>query len=172
VVDAVTQVLAPKQPTHLRDGAWLRDELAYLWRKHFADVPQVNRVEVSFGASWKTRLGVISLSADGQTSNIAINGLLSLPEVPYFVARVTIAHEMVHYAHGFGSPLPRKHRHPHRGRIVDKELRARGLSAEYDVYRAWIREHWYDFFDRVALNSAVVPPRAVAGRTRETYESQ
>ncbi len=172
-MDAVTPIsFAPPQPIHLRDGAWLRDELAYLWRRHFGDVPQVNKVEVAFGASWKTRLGVISLSADGQTSSIGINGLLSLPEAPYFVARITIAHEMVHYAHGFGSPLPRKHRHPHRGRVVEKELRTRGLSAEYDIYQTWVHEHWYDFFDRVALNSLVVPPRGTPGPVRETYESQ
>jgi hypothetical protein len=172
-VDAVTQILnAPPQPIHLRDGAWLRDELAYLWRHHFGDVPQVNRVEVRFGGSWKTRLGVISLSADGQTSSIGINGLLSLPEAPYYIARITVAHEMVHYAHGFGSPLPRKYRHPHRGRIVEKELRARGLSTEFETYQSWIHEHWFDFFDRVALNSLAVPQRGAPGPFRETYESQ
>jgi len=171
-VHAVAQVLAPPQPIQLRDGAWLRDELSYLWRQHFGDVPQVNRVDVRFGASWKSRLGVIRLSADERTSNIGVNALLSQPEAPYFIARITIAHEMVHYAHGFGSPLPRKHRHPHRGRVVEKELRARGLSAEFDVYQSWIHEHWYDFFDRVALNSAVVSPRAATGPVGETYESQ
>jgi hypothetical protein len=171
-VDAVARVFAPSQPNQLRDSAWIRDELAHLWQRHFPDVPQVNRVEVRFGASWKTRLGVIGLSADGQTSNIGINGLLSLPEAPYFVARITIAHEMVHYAHGFGSPLPRRHRHPHRGRIVERELRGRGLGAEYDVYHRWVHDHWYDFYDRVVLNPAVVAPQCAPGPVRETYESQ
>jgi hypothetical protein len=171
-VDAVTYVLAPAQPAQLRDSAWLNEELASLWKRHFADVSHANRVEIRFAASWKTRLGMISLSSDRQTSNISINGLLRLPEAPVYIARITIAHELVHYAHGFGSPLPTRHRHPHRGRIVERELRGRGLGAEYEVYQAWIRNHWWDFYDQVALNSAVVRPSRERGRTHEGYESQ
>jgi hypothetical protein len=166
------RAIAPPQPNQLRGSAWLRDELSFVWNRHFADVSPANEVDVRFAACWKTRLGVISLSADGRTSNIGINGLLSLPEVPYFIARITIAHELVHYAHGFGSPLPRKHRHPHRGRIVERELRDRGLGAEYDVYQRWIRDRWYDFYDRAALNSAIVVREPAGARGRETFESQ
>jgi hypothetical protein len=171
-LDAVARASAPPQPGQLRDGAWLEEELLSLWRNHFADVPRANRVDVRFAACWKTRLGVISLSPDGRTTSIGVNGLLQLPEAPYFVARVTLAHEMVHYAHGFGSPLPRKHRHPHRGRVVEKELRERGLAAELAIYQAWVRERWYGFFERVALNPALVPPRAGTGPARETYRSR
>ena len=54
----------------------------------------------------------------------------------------------------------------------EQDLRARGLSAEYEVYQSWVHERWYDFFDRVALNPLVVPARSGPGRVRETYESQ
>ena len=169
---AVAQIHKPRSFPGLRDSRWLKEELRYLWANFFADTLRANTVEVSFAGSWKSRLGVISLSEDKQTTHIGINSLLSLPEAPYYVARITIAHEMVHYSHGFGSPLPRLYRHPHRGRIVEKELLARGFGQEYRVYQEWIRNHWYDFYERCALNPLVVVPTPVAGSARETYESQ
>jgi len=169
---AVAQALKPRLLSGLRDSQWLKQEMEYLWTHFFADIPRVNVVEVRFAGSWKSRLGVISLSEDTRTSYIGINSLLSLPEAPYYVSRITVAHELVHYAHGFGSPLPRQHRHPHRGRIVEKELLARGFRQEWVVYHDWIRNHWYDFYDSCALNPEVVVPAPVAGNTRETYASQ
>ncbi len=169
---AVGHVLSPGHLTGLRDTQWLKEELQCIWNGHFADVPRANAVEISFAGSWKSRLGVISLSEDGQTSYIGINSLLSFPEAPACIARITIAHELVHYAHGFGSALPRRYRHPHRGRIVERELLARGFRQEYATYQAWIGEHWYDFYDRCALNPQVVVPTPVAGNPRESYASQ
>jgi hypothetical protein len=169
---AVAQVVRTRPLSGLRDSQWLKQELEHVWASHFADIPRVNRVEISFVGSWKSRLGVISLSQDTRTSYIGINSLLCLPEAPYQIARITIAHELVHYAHGFGSPLPRQHKHPHRGRIVDRELLARGFRQEWLVYQDWVRDHWYDFYDRCALNPDVVAPAAVTGNARETYASQ
>lgn len=168
----VPKVLNRRHLTGLRDGQWLKRELEHIWSSFFADTPRVNRVEVNFSGSWKSRLGVISLSEDKQTSYIGLNSLLSLPEAPFYVATITLAHELVHYAHGFGSPLPRRHRHPHRGGIVEKELVVRGLAEELDLYQNWIQNHWYDFYARCALNPTVVAPVRVSGDARETYESQ
>ena len=97
----------PRTQPQLRDQIWLQEELDYLWRHQFADVPRVSSIEVSFLGCWKNRLGVISFKPDNNTTHIGINSLLRLPDVPYYVTTVTIAHELVHYSHGFGSPLPR-----------------------------------------------------------------
>lgn len=132
----------------LRDDRWLQDELEYLWATFFADTPRVNTVRIEFAGPWKIRLGVISLSRDSTTTFIGINSLLRYPEVPYYIASITVAHELVHYAHGFGSPLPRRYPYPHRGGIVERELRQRGLEAELLLYKEWIDEHWFPFYAR------------------------
>ena len=171
-MQAVAQGIAPAHPYQLRDSDWLRHELEYLWSRFFADTPRANAAEITFAGSWRNRLGVISLSEDSLTSYIGINSLLSFPEAPRVLTTITIAHELVHYAHGFGSPLPRRHRHPHRGRVVERELRARGLREELESYQRWIDDHWYDFYDRCALNARVVAPGRPRGNVRETYQSQ
>ena len=171
-MSTVGRLVIPWQLTGLRNGEWLQDQTEKIWSQRFPDMPRKNDVDVSFAESWKSRLGVISLSVDGSTSYIGINSLLSLPEAPDCIARITLAHEMVHYLHGFGSSLPRRHRSPHRGRIVEKELFARGFYDEYQIYEEWIAESWFDFYERCALNPAVVTKRPPAMKTRETYESQ
>jgi hypothetical protein len=86
------------------------------------------------------------MSHDQTTSFIQINALLRLRDVPDCVSRITVAHEMVHYAHGFGSPLPRRYKHPHRGGIVKRELLARGMASEYAQYDDWVYNRWFDFY--------------------------
>ncbi|MBX6771472.1 MAG: hypothetical protein IRY83_07085 [Chloroflexi bacterium] len=130
----------------VRDSDWLCRTLYDLWDRYFSDTPRVNIVRIGFGRAWKNRLGSICLSDDQSTSYISINSLLRYPEVPDYVPLVTVAHEMVHYAHGFGSPLPRRYRHPHRGGIVRREIVRRGMAREYEQYDAWICAHWYDFY--------------------------
>ncbi len=102
--------------------------------------------------SWKTRLGVIKLSECQRHTLIGINSLLRLPAVPPLIVEVTIAHELVHYAHGFGSPLPRKYRYPHRGGVVERELRRRGLGEKLAEYSRWLEEHWFPLYDHICLN--------------------
>ena len=103
-------------------------------------------MRVNYGATWKTRLGLITLSDDRATSYIQVNSLVRMREVPDYITNITIAHELVHYAHGFGSPLPRRYKHPHRGGVVKRELLRRGLAAEYARYDEWVYERWYDFY--------------------------
>lgn len=131
-----------------RDAGWLAQELDSIWQRYFDDTPRVNRVAIAFQRPWKRRLGVIRLSPDKLTTHIGINRLLALPDAPYCVTLITVAHELVHYAHGFGSPLPRKHPHPHRGGVVDRELVARGLASELAEYGSWIRSNWWSFYAR------------------------
>ncbi len=130
----------------LRDDRWLEQLLDLIWTNHFSDTPRLNHVHVSFGAAWKSRLGLITMSEDEETTYIQVNALLRLAEVPEYVAKITVAHEMVHYAHGFGSPLPRRYKHPHRGGIVRRELVNRGLALEYELYDTWVYTHWYDMY--------------------------
>jgi hypothetical protein len=171
-MNAVGRVISPWQVSGLRDVQWLQNQLAEIWAGRFPDMPRVNEVEIGFSSGWKSRLGVISLSVDSTNSYIGINSLLSLPEAPEKIARITIAHELVHYLHGFGSPLPRRHRHPHRGHVVEKELFARGFYEEFKGYEEWIRDNWYDFYERCALSPSFVAGRPVSVNSRETYESQ
>jgi hypothetical protein len=92
-------------------------------------------------------LGLIRLSADQRISFIGVNALLQLEQVPEAVLITTIAHELVHYAHGFGSPLPRPYRYPHANHVVDRELEQRELGNCLCCCREWIDKSWYSFYD-------------------------
>jgi hypothetical protein len=138
--------IVPHAAPHIRDDRWLHHVLESVWARHFPDTPRLNTIRVNYGAAWKNRLGLITMSHDQTTSFIQINALLRLRDVPDCVSRITVAHEMVHYAHGFGSPLPRRYKHPHRGGIVKRELLARGMAGEYAQYDDWIYNRWFDFY--------------------------
>lgn len=140
------ECLVPSELFTVRSDNWLRRQLNHLWNTYFSDVPQANRVEIEFARPWKTRLGMISLSESGRTTYIGLNALLCEPQVPESVCKITIAHELVHYAHGFGSPLPRKHSHPHHGNVVSRELMARGLGQDLKYYQHWTTQHWLPFY--------------------------
>jgi len=129
-----------------RDNAWLNEHLQSIWERHFPDTPRANPVDIAFAKRWKARLGLITLCEESHTSKIRLNSLLSHPAVPECIATITVAHELVHYAHGFGSTLPRCHRYPHQGGIVEKELIARGLGDTYEEYMEWLDENWDHFY--------------------------
>lgn len=127
-----------------RDDHWLSLQLDRIWDTFFRDIPRVNSIKITFARHWKARLGLISLSEDASTTFIGINAFLRYHDVPEFVNIATISHELAHYAHGFGSPLPRRYTHPHRGGVVAKELAARGLGMEHRANLQWIRDHWHE----------------------------
>ncbi len=147
---SVSALVAPQWESldERRDDAWLRREMDRIWRQYFGEVPRANAVEIAFRGVWKRRLGVISLSSDEETTRIGINSLLAHPDVPHVLTLITVAHELVHYCHGFGSPLTRRYAHPHRGGIVDRELMARGLQPQLGEYADWIQRHWWSFYAR------------------------
>ena len=126
----------------------LYDILEHLWQRYFSDVPRVNLVEIAYGQPWKRRLGLIRLSLDNTRTFIGVNTLLRLPDVPECVLLTTIAHEMAHYAHGFGSPLPRLFEHPHAGNVVERELARRGLGHIAQQCDEWIDTEWFAFYER------------------------
>lgn len=142
-----------------RDEQWLEERLAHIWYHHFPDVAQLNDIAIVFGRKSRTRLGSIGMPgwknntsnlhykgkrsfSDG-TSVITITGYFMHNEVPDHVIEATIAHELVHYAHGFHSPHEQRYSHPHKGGIVDKELIARGLGELLKRQKSWLKENWH-----------------------------
>ena len=136
----------PSQPTTV-SRQHLTHYLDAIWQEYFSDIPRLNRVDIAYCQPWKRRLGLIRLSLDGTKSFIGVNGLLQLQEVPDCVLYTTIAHELTHYAHGFGSPLPRIFEHPHANNIVQRELVRRGLGEVASRCDDWIDKQWFSFYD-------------------------
>ena len=140
----------PDRPIRAHNSVWLAAVLDRLWEDHFWDVPRISPVQIRFGGRWKYRLGRIRWEPVVQTTLIAINALFRDPAVPASLCRVTIAHEIIHYAHGFGSPLPRSYEDPHEPGLIEGELEARGLGRELALADAWVERHWLDFHARAA----------------------
>ncbi len=138
-----------------------------LWRDHFADVPRVNEIRAGYGYTWKRRLGRIRMSLDEQESEIVLNGLLDSPGVPDVIRIAILAHEIVHYAQGFGSPLPRAQAHAHKHGAVTCGLDERGLAWTERMLSEWAFRMWPRFAQaervrRQALASANRTPCATA----------
>ncbi len=132
------------QHTETRNDAWLTERVRLLRENHFADVPQGYPIVTRFSTRAKYRLGCIC-ARDGNAL-IQVNRLYADVAVPVYVVDGTLAHELAHYAHGFGSGLPRVYEHAHRGGVVDKELLARGLGPLYERAEQWRRQHWDTFY--------------------------
>lgn len=132
-----------------RDEEWLENMLADVWASYFGDVEQENEVVIRFGRAAKQRLGSISLDRNNpKISIITINPLYKDLDVPEFVIRATIVHEMSHYAHGFNSPHQQKHRFPHSGGVIRQEFAERGLEDMYLQQKRWLKEHWVEIVGR------------------------
>jgi hypothetical protein len=133
------------QDTVVRD---VKIYLETIWQRYFSDVPCMNEVQIAYCAPWKTRLGLIRMTLDEATSFIGVNALLQQHTVPEYLLVTTIAHELVHYAHGFGSPLPRLYTHPHANNVVNKELAKRGLEEYVQLSDEWIDNYWFVFYQK------------------------
>jgi len=72
---------------------------------------------------------------------ITITGMFKDPQIPTSVVDHTIAHEMVHYTHGFSSPKPRMHRYPHHGGIIKKEMSDRNMAHLFVAYSQWLKDY-------------------------------
>ena len=132
-----------------RDNAWLQGLLDDTWDAHFADVPQTNDVRIEFGRKAKRRLGSIRLDPVNRTTTIiTMNGLYALPEIPEFVVKATLVHELTHYAHGFNSPIAQKQAHPHAGGVIRREYADRGLLDLYLEQKRWLKVRWPDIVAR------------------------
>jgi len=126
----------------MRDDIWLNNRLDVVWDKIIPEVERKNKVIIRFKGKWKNKFAHIKMLRDGSTE-IAINSLFRYPDVPDFILETTIAHELIHYMHGFQSPHPQLFRHPHRGGIVDKEIKKRGYDFLFDLEKSWVRKNWF-----------------------------
>jgi hypothetical protein len=140
-------------PRIVRDNGWLAAQLDHIWTTWFADVERVTPVSIRYVRPWKRRLAVIYLTDDERHSFIGVNRLLRDHRVPYTVCLVTIAHELAHYAHGFGSHHPQRYKHPHRGNVVQRELTRRGLGSELRFYTEWTNDVWFEVLDDLVHTS-------------------
>jgi len=127
-----------------RDNAWLEQRLKLLWDNYYYDAPQGYPIRATFGRQAQYRYG--SIFSHGRECRILINGLFAHPDVPEFVVDATIAHELAHYVHGYGSGLKKLHSHPHRGGVIDKEMAKRGCMFLEDGAGEWRRENWQAFY--------------------------
>lgn len=128
-----------------RNQAWLEERLHTMLQQHFPDMPQGYPIVICFGVRAKNRFG--SISPRNGKSIIRLNGLFADPELPLFVLEETLAHELVHYLHGFGSGLPKRYRHPHQGGVVEQELYARGLGTTHEQAETWRKTQWRSFYE-------------------------
>lgn len=141
----------------MRDNRWLAQRLKGIWERYFPEIKQKNEVIVRFGRRSKTRLGSICLSGQGSTlltlglkkilnikpkTIITINGFFKSKKIPEYVVDGVIAHELTHYAHGFGSTHKRKFKYPHKHGVVRKEMDARGLSELLGREKKWVKANW------------------------------
>jgi|SRR3989344_4761460 len=124
-----------------RDNNWLLSRLDHIWSNHFSDVSQVNPVHIRFGRYSKYRLGSIKLNRTNGRTFITITSMFKNPKVPMEVVDHTLAHELVHYTHGFSSKRIRLHKYPHAGGVVDKEMKERGMEYLIRGYKVWVKQY-------------------------------
>lgn len=121
-----------------RDNIWLLSRLDHIWSNYFSDVTQANPIHIRFGRHSKYRLGSIKLNRKTKHSHITLTGMFKDKNIPQQVIDHTIAHELVHYAHGFSSTRTRLHKYPHVGGIVNNEMKGRGMADLVRAYKKWI----------------------------------
>jgi predicted metal-dependent hydrolase len=132
----------------MRDDKWLFQQLDDIWDTFFPDMPQGNDVRIVWGRKARQRLGSISQDRNNAGgTQITINALFKDENIPDYVVRATIAHELAHYAHGFHSPLERKFEKPHEGGIVHKELDNRGAKKIEQMSKKWLKENWSKYLE-------------------------
>ncbi len=125
----------------MRNNDFLRERFFVIYKTYFADVELKNKIILRFGRRAKTRLGSIKLN-NKKESVITINAIFREDIVPIYMIDATLAHEFVHYMHGFNSEKEQLYRHPHRGGIVDHELRKRGMTEILVEQKIWLKQEW------------------------------
>lgn len=130
----------------LRNNTWLFSRLSSIWTKHFPEMEQTNPVQIKFGRYSKYRLGSIKLNRRTNRSHITITAMFKKISIPAQVVDHTLAHELVHYAHGFSSKRARLHKYPHAGGVVQKEMEQRGMGYLNKAYREWVQKYRKQLF--------------------------
>ena len=122
---------------------YLANKAASLIRENFSDRGVTNLLVIKWGGKWSRTLGRIKpLENTAYGSVIEINSLLKHVDIPEYVLDYILMHELTHYFQGFGSNHERKHKHPHKGHIVEKELARHGWEEITTKSEKWIKENW------------------------------
>lgn len=145
----------------MRDNYWLNQRLNQIWALLFPDTPRPNKVIARFKGKSMNKFGHIKLIKNDDTE-IAINSLFKSYLVPEYIIDLTLAHELVHYSHGFHSPLPKLHKHPHKGGIVDKELLRRGFGHLLNQEKDFVRNEWPGIYKQLNPNYKRRQPRKIS----------
>jgi hypothetical protein len=141
---------------------FLAKRTAELIRENFSHKGVTNFLVVKTGGKWKRTLGHIKPLKDSSgDSLIEINSLLFDLDVPEFVLNYVIMHELTHYFQGFCSNHEKRHRHPHKGGVVEKELERRGWKEIQEKSDKWIKNNW----DKILLKNDIDP--TVKRKTRK-----
>ncbi len=125
----------------VRDNYWLMVRLNELWEKYFSDVARENPIMIKFGRYSRLRLGSIKLLRHSEMSMITITEMFKDSEIPPEVVDHTIAHELIHYTHGFSSKRQREFRHPHAGGVIRSEMKARNMLHLNNSFRIWVKSY-------------------------------
>ncbi len=128
----------------MRDDTWLEQRLEQIWQLLFPDVEKLNNILIKFKGKWKNKFGHIK-KVKG-SSEIAINALFKHDIVPEYIIDLTIAHELIHYWHGFNSPHQKRYKHPHAGGIVTRELKKRGFAHMMRLERSFVKNQWRQLY--------------------------
>jgi hypothetical protein len=135
----------------MRNEAWLEQRFNQIWELFFPEVEKKN-VYITWKGSWKNKFGHIKKTKKG--SEIAVNKIFQDLRVPEELIKLTIAHEIIHYMHGFHSHLPKQFKHPHQGGIVNKELIKRGFRPAMQLEKQWLKKEWLPIFKEHKPNAS------------------
>lgn len=125
----------------MRNQLWLNQKLSNIWELLFPEIERKNNVIIKFKGKWKNKFGHIKTLKNKDTE-IAVNSFFQSSLIPEYIIDLTIAHELIHYSHGFHSPLPKLYSHPHKGGIVTKELKKRGFTNQLKLEKQFVKEEW------------------------------
>jgi len=128
----------------VRNDDWLKQRMEDIWSLLFQDVERQNNVLIRFKGKWKNKFGHIKILKNKDTE-IVINGFFRNDIIPEEIIDITIAHELIHYAHGFNSPHPKLFKYPHQGGVVRRELLKRGFGNSIKEEKKFIKI-WPDIY--------------------------
>lgn len=137
----------------MRDDAWLQTRFDQIWDLFFPEVEKRD-VSIRWKGKWKNKFGHISRK--NSKTEIVVNTFFRDLRVPEDIIKLTIAHEIVHYMHGFHSHLPKKYRHPHKNGVVDSELKRKGFGYALKLEKKWIKESWWKLYGELSPKKNVI----------------
>ena len=144
----------------MRDESWLINRFYFVWQAYFPEVEKRNHVVTRWKGKWRNKFGHIKKLKDNNTE-IVINSLFKDERIPEYVIDITLAHEIVHYMHGFNSPHEKQFKYPHQGNIVNRELKKRGLDSYLKMEKRFVKEKWPNIVKEFKPSRRIVYRRSI-----------